>query len=489
MPDNDKLTYSYQQPSPGNKTDRAMITLERSQKLDLLLHLLTNLHQSLVVCGPPGIGKTKLLETVQHSRRDLWEISLLKATVGSSFESIIKDLLKSLNISNMAASFDLALLREQCAKHKVVLLIDDAGLLVPGLINMLMEFADSVTGLRLVFAMSYDEFHIKSGSDSQLENCHFIELPSLTKKQCGEYLQNLSAQPGAIVSFNAISEQLVDALYRDTHGIPGKILAELPKLSDYQNRRPSRMGLWLGIAVVLAGGGYAISILLPAYEALPLPAETLAAAHSVPAASTPPSLPVAEKIITPLPLPSTAVPSEAVVATTTANPVIASGNNATPKSEPIGTAPAITQSTPAQPVAATNVAAPSQPPEKTPVVAESAAAEVKAIAVKAPDSKAAKTTFEGSDQEWIMAQPANNFTLQVMVLSNKAAVTRLLKKYADYSDGLKYYTINNNDQEKFVLIYGSFKTAAEAAQFKTMMPGEFKQALEKRFKAVQKESR
>lgn len=88
-----------------------------------------------------------------------------------------------------------------------------------------------------------------------------------------------------------------------------------------------------------------------------------------------------------------------------------------------------------------------------------------------------------------MAQPPNNFTLQVMVLSDKAAVSRFLKKYTDYRDALTYYPINKGEQEKYVLIYGSFATAAEAQQFKAVMPIEFKQALEKRFRAVQKESR
>ena len=88
-----------------------------------------------------------------------------------------------------------------------------------------------------------------------------------------------------------------------------------------------------------------------------------------------------------------------------------------------------------------------------------------------------------------MAQPSGNYTLQIMVLSNKAAADRFLKKYAEYGDSLKYYTIGKNDQEKYVLIYGSFSSLSEAAKQKAAMPAEFNRGLEKRFKFIQKESR
>lgn len=87
-----------------------------------------------------------------------------------------------------------------------------------------------------------------------------------------------------------------------------------------------------------------------------------------------------------------------------------------------------------------------------------------------------------------MAQPANNFTLQVMTLSNKDAVRRFMKKYAEYGESLRHYSVNNGDQEKFILIYGSFESIAEAKRYKEIMPEEFKRALEKRFRVVQKES-
>ncbi|WP_026602539.1 AAA family ATPase [Methylomonas sp. 11b] len=519
MLDNDDLTYSYQKRSVVNNSERALITLERSQKLDLLLHLLANLQQSLIVCGPEGIGKTTLLEAVKQSRKDMWEVVLLPASPDSSFESLINDLLRGLNIAK-ASAFDLSALRDKCARQKVVLLIDDAGNLVPGLTTMLIEFADSLPGLRLVFAMNHDQFHIKSGTDKLVEECHFIELPPLSKKQCGEYLQNLSAQPGAVVSFNAISDSLIEDLYRASNGIPGKILGQLPKLANSQSHKRSKLGLWLAISGVLAGTGYAVNSLIPldqlieqttgnspisgqndstnklAIESLPAPAmpESIKPSASIlpnEVAIAPPPAPALPEPKVPEPEPApTNVVVPVVPVPDKPKPVAPVPND--PAKQPVGQP--VASEIISTPVVANPVPAKPEPPiekPETPAADATPAVEpppVQAVA-KPIERKPAKPVFEGSDQDWIMAQPAGNFTLQVMVLSSKDAALRFQKKYADYRDGLKFYPIKQGEQEKYVVIYGSFQTAAEAIQLKAVMPGEFKQAMEKRFRAVQKESR
>lgn len=497
MLDNDNLTYSYQRRSVGNHAERALITLERSQKLDLLLHLLANLQQSLVVCGPEGIGKTTLLETVRQIRKDMWKIALLPASSSSSFESLINDLLRSLDITR-ASAFDLSALREACARQKVVVLIDDAGNLVPGLITMLMEFADSLPGLRLVFAMSHDQFHIKSGTDKLVEECHFIELPPLSKKQCGDYLQNLSAQPGAVVSFNAVSDSLIEDLYRHTHGIPGKILAELPKLANYQTRKSTRLGLWLAIVAVLAGAGSVVKSLLPPdiNNAPPAPVASQTDSVSRSAAENPTPEPAPQAVSEAAAIPAQVSQTPTETAPTPVEIAVPVTAEAKPQPETASGAPAATQPVPNETIS--SPPAVETAPLAEPAVAKSDNAVVNPAAAATPPSptaakpaerKPSKTVEQGSDQDWIMAQPPGNFTLQVMVLSNKAAAMRFQKKYADYRDALKFYAINNGGQEKYVVIYGSFQTAAEAIQLKAVMPGEFKQALEKRFRAVQKESR
>jgi DamX protein len=525
MLDNDNLTYSYQKrvvadASSSKQAERTMITLERSQKLDLLIHLLANLRQALIVCGPEGIGKTTLLKAMETSRKDQWQICLLQGSSALSFETIIVSLNRFLNLGGPSAGFDLSSLRTYCEKQKVVLIIDDAGELVPGLIGELADFADSLSGLRLVFSMTHDEFHIKSASDKAVEDCHLIDLPPLSLKQCTEYLQNLSAQPGAIVSFNAVTDSLVGELYRETHGIPGKILAEIPKLASYQKRQKSRWGLWLGVAVIIVAAGWTMTVLLPSAPTgdagsgkVPATVEHIAvppvAVPNIPAVET--VLPAMESLVrenaanqTPVPLPEQEALKPGPLAEPVPSPAATSSPAAT---KAVEQAEKVVVPAPSPPVLQTSQSpttpalAPAQPPAEPIAPANGVAVPLAdgqtenpqqqptQPAKKAAEAKPVKTAMGASNLDWIMAQPPGNYTLQIMVLSNKAAADRFLKKYADYSDGLTYYAINSNDQEKYVLIYGSFKTAAEAQQLKAVMPGEFKQALEKRFRAVQKESR
>lgn len=517
MLDNDNLTYKKRVIGGANQAERTLITLERSQKLDLLIHLLTNLRQALVVCGPEGIGKSTLLKTLQEQRKDQWQICRLPGSSALSFEAIVNHLSRFLNLSNSSIGFDLSSLRAYCEKQKVVLIVDDAGQLVPGLIGELTDFSGSLSGLRLVFSMTYDEFHIKSATDKALEDCHFIELPPLNQKQCGEYLQNLSAQPGAQLSFNAITESLVANLYRQTNGIPGRILAEVPKLNQYQSQRQHRLGLWLGVTLILLATGWAVTALLPfapSSETTTDKQPELAKPATVTPTVTPST--ATNDAMTPIPTlrapadignqaPAPQVQKEVSIPVIAATSAPESGGSPNPSLDKTSenklatftqpqdagsmTQPNDQPSASLVPKPAAVSPATSAPPTATQTPEITTKEAPSAIAKTAAEQKPKKSANGDGNIDWIMAQPANNFTLQVMTLSTKEAAQRFMKKYADYGESLTYYTINSYGQEKFIVIYGSFESATEARQYKEVMPGEFKQSLEKRFKAIQNESR
>jgi DamX protein len=139
----------------------------------------------------------------------------------------------------------------------------------------------------------------------------------------------------------------------------------------------------------------------------------------------------------------------------------------------------------------------SKPAENTP--AEVKAVEAKPIEKPAPvvpskpaanaKPESAATTADVGDHEWIMAQPGNNYTVQVMVLSSKDSVNRFMRKHAELRSDLKFYPIGKEGQEKYAIIYGSFATPIEALNQKSDMPAEFTNGLVKRMKQVQRENR
>jgi DamX protein len=227
MVDDDTFTYHVkQQPADQiNKPAPSLITKERTQKLDLLIHLLSNLTQALVVCGPEGIGKTTLLKILQERKAESWRYCLIQGNAAVSFEAIQEQLLRAQSVQSVSG--------QSAGQYKqVVLIIDNAGALVPGLIAAIIQYAAASPVLRVVFALTHDELQVKRVSDRAIDDCHIIEIPSLSEKQCGDFLQHLSTKPYANVSFKAIGDNMVAHIYRETHGVPGRIIDEISGLSS-----------------------------------------------------------------------------------------------------------------------------------------------------------------------------------------------------------------------------------------------------------------
>jgi len=449
MLENDSFTISVKKkPVNQNTAALTLISQERTQKLELLIHLLTNLPQPLVVCGPEGIGKTTLLKILQERENQSWLYCHLQGNAGLSFE-VIQEQLAQIGLNGLQAS----------ANRKCVLIIDDAGTLVPGLITTIVQYASAHPVLRVVFVLTHDELHVQSKSDRVLDDCHVIEIPPLSEKQCGEFLLALSSQPWTPVSFDAVDEHLIATVYRETHGIPGKIIEQIPVLSNVQQ---STQGKWWMVAAVAA----LVSTVLAVQYLNPTNTENKSLPTPVveqPATSISPVLPTT----TPQPeLPSLTTrtevplldefidPSEPLV------PVEIESQNSSQivesKTEPL-LSPSVTDTTKNSIESAKPI-----PKETLPVVKKMP--EVPERQDKKPEiEKALPVTGE--------------YTLQLMVLSKQSAIDDIQNKYPALRAGFRVTKSIVGGQEKFVLFYGSFDSAATANKARQTLPPEFRNAL------------
>ncbi len=245
MVEDNTFTYHMKQPAgQTNAATQSLITKERTQKLDLLIHLLLNLTQSLVVCGPEGIGKTTLLNMLQQRKAESLTYCLVQGNADLSFESIAQQLVKILSGQSSKAAGQ---------NKPVVLIIDNAGELVPGLITAIIQYAAANPVLRVILALTHDELQVKRGSDRAVDDCHIIEIPTLSEKQCGDFLRYLSAKPAASLSFKAISENMIAHIYKETHGVPGRIIGELSGFSEAKQGGKLKWIVAFVLAVVVAG--------------------------------------------------------------------------------------------------------------------------------------------------------------------------------------------------------------------------------------------
>ncbi len=219
-------------------TSQPLLSDERAQKLDLLLHLISNLNESLIVCGSDGIGKSTVLRLVEERKLPTWSVCSISATAGLTFQRIQDRLLQTIVDDQQHANFDDVdiLLKKKLARFALnsrylILLLDDAGVLMPGVLTRICAFAESFGVLRLVFSMTADHLQLMVASDPVIENCQVIEIPPLTEQQTEEFLKNLSGKPSSTIPLQAINLPLVQKVYRESHGVPGEILALLPEIS------------------------------------------------------------------------------------------------------------------------------------------------------------------------------------------------------------------------------------------------------------------
>ena len=254
MAGNDTFMYHANKPLIDRKNGMSpsLITQERTRKLELLIHLISNSRQSLVICGPEGIGKSTLLKVLQERKVESWLYCLVQGNAGLSFEKIHEQTARVIKHNfpgqqAQALSGEFRLLESQ--RKKTVLMIDNAGHLAPGLINTIIEYAAKNPVLRVVFVLTHDDLDVKNSSDSAIDDCHLIEIPPLSEKQCGTFLQQLATKPRSQRVFNEISDAMIEAVYRETQGIPGLIIAKIPGV---KSAKQSDNSLWILIFAVAA---------------------------------------------------------------------------------------------------------------------------------------------------------------------------------------------------------------------------------------------
>jgi DamX protein len=445
----------------------ALITRERTQKLDLLLHLLSNLTQSLVVCGPEGIGKTMLLTLLQERNTELFRYCLIQGHANVSFEAIQEQLARTL-VGKSDSSLSVVLGQLEGQHKQLVLIVDDAGELVPGLISAIIQYAAANPVLRVIFSLTHDELQLKRGSDKAVDDCHIVEIPTLSEKQCGDFLQHLSTKPALNLTFKAISENMIAHIYRETHGVPGRIIAELSGIP----RRKQGSALKWTLALIVAGAiAVAIGLQWQPWQHInkKIPAAVVEQKNNIAQIA-------AQKVETQIPLTLPSDQPVPVLETTLLDASEQKPNQSEDRS--------LTKIVEEQAASVLKFKDQTEPLKAVPLEQKS---EIKPVEV--PEQKITEPPVSQLEKpkpadvkaivkpEKPVLASANNFTLQLMVLSKQASVNSMLKKYPAMSAGIRTIKTLANGQEKFVLEYGSYPDAVSASKARQSLPAEFHNAM------------
>jgi DamX protein len=459
-----------------------LITRERTEKLELLNHLIANLAHAIIICGPEGIGKTLLLKSFQDSAIESWIFCCVQADSQLSLQKIQELLAEKIiqgmpdyKLQSLGNGFD----RMASRNMKIVLVIDDAGSLAPGLIEKIIAYTGDKPVLRVIFALTHSELYLKNSTDPAVEDCYQIEIPPLSEKQCGEYLEYLSTLPRPRIQFSAINESRVAALYRETHGIPGNILAHLPRDDSHNKIDYSKTVLFCAV-IGLVG----VALSAQWWSSRPKVDSNKAAVAESKQSGTAVQ-PTTDTTNSVTQAPENAAPQQTQQSTETSytsisgeirNDVISDSHSHSMIEQGLKRDDTRLQQAPVNAQAKEN---PSQS-AKIPQVTEQVA-----TADQLPTATAVPLDEGG---HWLMKQPVENVTLQLMALSNEQAIVEVMQRNQALGQNLKYMkTKTRRGRDRFVLLYGSFASPEQANLERRNLPKELQKTWSRRISAIQGE--
>lgn len=458
-----------------------LLTQERIQALDILMHLISNSSDSIIFCGPEGVGKTRLLKVLQNSDIPSCRFLLINDSNELTFgriQDLLEKFLKDGRSSTNDRIFTSVHREKGISTDKSVIIIDNAGALAPGLIAEILNYADTRSYVCLIFVLTHDELQLKNKSDQAIENCHIVELPPLTEKQCGEFMQHILAKTSGGVITNALSESAVEEIYQHSHGLPSRIIAGYSAPPKKPEENPTRILVLAVLSLIVVALVVQWLSTIQTITELKVPTavegNTTAIARNQPFISLPIPYSDYRFLISDLQLIKEEMlpwwnkfrPQPVLIYT-------APGTGAIPDATTLKN-----ENTAPNPVAAV------QSDLKNPGSSEGITQLVDDNLHKTADADVEEKIDASA---WLSSQPGTNFSIQLMVLSKQQSIFDVMKKYPSLKKDIRYIRRLIQNKEKFVLLYGSFPNAVTANKAKQKLPAEFRKAITRKITAIHEE--
>ena len=220
MAEND--TFSYHEKdhwlTHENTSFNVLISQERNRKLELINHLLVNSEQSLVVCGLENLDKSNFLNDLKQNKLDACLYCQIQGKANLTFDQIQDQAFKSINLgkktSKNARGLSNGFSVYERQHKKLVLIIDDAGYLDPGLINTIINHGTITPFLRVIFILTHNELDNKNNTESALLDCCLIEINCHSEQNSNNDLfdrVDLASQSHDTITENHYLESQIDS--------------------------------------------------------------------------------------------------------------------------------------------------------------------------------------------------------------------------------------------------------------------------------------
>ncbi|MGJ0483691.1 MAG: SPOR domain-containing protein [Methylomicrobium sp.] len=470
----DSNTYQVKSMKIENKTvpPRFLITPGRSQNLELLQHLLTNTHQSIVLCGPEGVGKTGLIDVLQKRLKEMLRWCVVKGDVSLTFEEVherVGPLLRHHRAESVIKNTGSG---DSPDSHKdVVLAIDNAGEMLPGLITRFIQFAENHPELHLLFVLTHDQWHIKHYTDPAIEDCYLVEARPLLQKECREFIQHIVSFTSTSRAENGLTDDKIDAIYRQSHGIPARIIAHFPELNKAKTGTDS-----LTVLIIAVLGLVFLALYMQWFTASRPITENIIASEQHKERTD--SFDYGQPILS-LPVGNLLTNGQNSEITSVGEEKFAGINKNI--EQDVGdlqsevSAPAVSKFS-------DNLTKTLDQQPAHPEIAQETA-----VSTPPPQEQAAQSAVVANDDSWLAEQSEDSYSLQLMILSDESAVRAVIARHSELQPDLRVVRRIVKGREKFVLLYGLFADVESAKNAKKLLSVEFKSPLIRKFSAIRKD--
>ncbi len=451
---------------------------DRRSHLEQLRHLSQWSRRVLLVTGPRGIGKSMLYRQLSASLEPRAKAARISGSLINGAREVLSATVHGFGLAAPAEA-DTQVLRQLIREHAraqerserfCVVLVDDAELLEPKALEHLLE----LTAGSPLRAVLFGEVRLVPAVERLAEprglGWHEIRLSAFGVEETRAYLQWRLNEQGSTEAV-PFSDTQIRELTRLAEGLPGRIdqmanvlLARIQSAGDGPpgRRFPALHKALVAVLVVALALAYLVwqpeapsePEQLTRAEPLALPPQS---ADPDPAAATPPAA-TASAEIAPEPADTAAASlGESVkpLVPAAADPTVAGAAAAVPAA-----ADAVS------PLPAGGEAEPAQPAEAQPAPAEEAASsEPPAVTPPEPRQSAPRVR----DSDWIMAQPASAWTLQLASFSTAERADAFLARQSS-PERFARYRLRRNGRVLHVVVFGNFESRAAAEQAATRLP-------------------
>ncbi|MDX1432562.1 MAG: AAA family ATPase, partial [Gammaproteobacteria bacterium] len=225
-----------------------------------------------VVCGPPGAGKTCLLDQLEHERRPEWRVCRVQGAPETAPAALVDELVHSLGLEARTADHTaraellrtrLAALRED--DRRVLIAVDDADRLPADSRALLMDLAGPPADARLLLTAASSSPALTRDGAAQ-HAVQLLELAPFTREEAGEYLRSRLKFAG-FAGKPPFGDDAVRHIHARSGGVPGAMhpLASQALASRARGRRGiggAARGRSLRLVAGLVLAGVAIGVLL-----------------------------------------------------------------------------------------------------------------------------------------------------------------------------------------------------------------------------------